>query len=104
MRIWLRRDLLSHGAQLGHVRPLRRWERVTGHDLPCGLDGGVAVTEQAVCDMMEWSMGIEPGLVTRRGLSISAQRRLIGNAVVTIAVRRALREALQRIAEQPPLW
>lgn len=83
---------------------LTQWERVSGYQMPHPL-GGLAGSDdkdpalhKAVLRMQEWSMGWEPGLVTGRGLSVSAQRRLIGNGVVPLAVRAALRRAVAALS------
>lgn len=89
-------DFLTLGVHdKEHQNLLAQWETVSEYPLPHGGGSLDTVSEQDVCDMMEWCMGLRPGLVTRRGLSISAQRRLIGNAVVPQAVGVALRYALE---------
>ena len=50
-------------------------------------------TEQT-CQFMHWMMGLHPWLPDALGLSVSAQRRLAGNAVVGLQARLMLQRGL----------
>lgn len=79
----LARDL---GAE--EIRLLQTWENVTGAYAP--------PTGQT-CQFMHWMMGLPYRGFDALGLSVSAQRRLAGNAVVRLQARLMLQRGLTAI-------
>ena len=78
-------SVLSRGLSDGELRLIRTWENVTGiYAPPAGQP----------CQFMHWMMGLPPRRPDDLDLSISAQRRLAGNAVVRLQVRLMLQRGL----------
>lgn len=78
-------SVLSRDLDDGEIRLIQIWETVTGvHAPPTGR----------ICQFMHWMMGLHPRLPDALDLSVSAQRRLAGNAVVGLQVRLMLQRGL----------
>lgn len=78
-------SVLSRGLNGEEVRPVQTWERVTGADAP---------PTGRTCQFMHWMMGLPYDHMDDLGLSVSAQRRLAGNAVVRLQARLMLQRGL----------
>jgi len=81
-------SVLSRGLLDEEIRLCQTWERVTNAYTP--------QTEQT-CQFMHWMMGLPYQGLDALGLSISAQRRLAGNAVVRPQARLMLQRGLAAI-------
>lgn len=81
-------SVLSRDLEDEAIRLFQTWEGVTGIYAP--------PTGQT-CQFMHWMMGLPPHLPDALGLSISAQRRLAGNAVVRLQARLMLQRGLTAI-------
>lgn len=78
-------SVLSRDLEDEEIRLIQTWETVTGvHAPPTGQ----------TCQFMHWMMGLRPRLPDALGLSVSAQRRLAGNAVVGLQARLMLQRGL----------
>lgn len=76
---------LSRDLEIEEIRLVQTWETVTGvYTPPTGR----------TCQFMHWMMGLRPWLPYALGLSVSAQRRLAGNAVVGLQARLMLQRGL----------
>lgn len=81
-------SVLSRDLEDEEIRLIQTWESVTGvYAPPTGR----------TCQFMHWMMGLRPRLPDALGLSVSAQRRLAGNAVVGLQARLMLRRGLTAI-------
>lgn len=78
-------SVLSRDLEDEEIRLIQTWETVTGVYAP--------PTGQT-CQFMHWMMGLHPRLPDALGLSVSAQRRLAGNAVVGLQARLMLQRGL----------
>ena len=78
-------SVLSRDLKDEEIRLLQTWETTTGVYAP--------PTGQT-CPFMLWMMGLRPHLPGALGLSVSAQRRLAGNAVVGLQARLMLQRGL----------
>lgn len=78
-------SVLSRNLEDMEIRLIRTWEITTGVYAP--------PTGQT-CQFMHWMMGLRPRLPDALGLSVSAQRRLAGNAVVGLQARLMLQRGL----------
>lgn len=76
---------LSRDLDDEEIRLIQTWETVTGVYAP--------PTGQT-CQFMHWMMGLRPRLPDALGLSVSAQRRLAGNAVVADQAQLMLQRGL----------
>lgn len=76
---------LSRDLEDEEIRLIQTWENVTGSYAP--------PTGQT-CQFMHWMMGLPHRGLDALGLSISAQRRLAGNAVVRLQARLMLQRGL----------
>lgn len=74
-------SVLASGLGYEEIRLIQTWETITGVFAP--------PTGQ-ICQFMLWMMGLRPRLPDALGLSISAQRRLAGNAVIGLQARLML--------------
>ena len=81
-------SVLSRGLEDKEIRFIRTWETTTGTYAP--------PTGQT-CQFMHWMMGLRPRLPDALGLSVSAQRRLAGNAVVGLEARLMLQRGLTAV-------
>lgn len=81
-------SVLSRGLSDERIRLCQTWERVT--------DAYAPSTGQT-CQFMHWMMGLPYRGLDALGLSISAQRRLAGNAVVRLQARLMLQRGLTAI-------
>lgn len=81
-------SVLSRDLDDEEIRLLQTWETVTGVYAP--------PTGQT-CQFMHWMMGLRPRLPDALGLSVSAQRRLAGNAVVGLQARLMLQRGLTAV-------
>lgn len=81
-------SVLSRDLEDEEIRLLQTWEITTGVYAP--------PTGQT-CQFMHWMMGLRPRLPDALGLSVSAQRRLAGNAVVGLQARLMLRRGLTAV-------
>lgn len=81
-------SVLSRGLNGEEVRLVQTWERVTGADAP---------PTGRTCQFMHWMMGLPYDHMDDLGLSVSAQRRLAGNAVVRLQARLMLQRGLTAI-------
>lgn len=79
---------LSRGLEDEEVRLIQTWETTTGVYAP--------PTGQT-CQFMHWMMGLPHRGLDALGLSVSAQRRLAGNAVVRPQARLMLQRGLTAI-------
>ena len=79
---------LSRDLEDEEIRLIQTWENVTGSCAP--------PTGQT-CQFMHWMMGLPYGGLDALGLSISAQRRLAGNAVVRLQARLMLQRGLTAV-------
>lgn len=68
-------SVLSRGLRNEEIRLIQTRETVTGVYAP---------STGRTCQFMHWMMGLHPRLPDSLGLSVSAQRRLAGNAVVAV--------------------
>ena len=78
-------SVLSRDLSDEEIRLFRTWENVTGAYAP--------PTGQT-CQFMHWMMGLPYRGLDALGLSVSAQRRLAGNAVVRLQARLMLQRGL----------
>ena len=78
-------SVLSRDLEDEEIRLLQTWETTTRVYAP--------PTGQT-CQFMHWMMGLRPRLPDALGLSVSAQRRLAGNAVVSLQARLMLQRGL----------
>ena len=78
-------SVLSRDLEDEEIRLIQTWETVTGVYAP--------PTGQ-ICQFMHWMMGLRPRLPDALGLSVSAQRRLAGNAVVGLQAQLILQRGL----------
>lgn len=76
---------LARDLEDSEIRLIRTWENVTGAYAP--------PTGQT-CQFMHWMMGLPYRGLDAPGLSVSAQRRLAGNAVVGLQARLMLQRGL----------
>lgn len=81
-------SVLSRGLSDEETRLCQTWERVT--------DAYAPPTGQT-CQFMHWMMGLPYRGLDALGLSVSAQRRLAGNAVVRLQARLMLQRGLTAI-------
>lgn len=81
-------SVLSRGLEIEEIRLIQTWETVTGVYAP--------PTGQ-ICRFMHWMMGLPHRGLDALGLSVSAQRRLAGNAVVRLQARLMLQRGLTAI-------
>lgn len=81
-------SVLSRDLGDEEIRLIQTWERVT--------DAYAPPTEQT-CQFMHWMMGLPYRDLDALGLSVSAQRRLAGNAVVGLQARLMLQRGLTAI-------
>lgn len=81
-------SVLSRGLSDEEIRLCQTWERVTNAYAP--------PTGQT-CQFMHWMMGLPYRGLDALGLSVSAQRRLAGNAVVRLQARLMLQRGLTAI-------
>lgn len=81
-------SVLSRDLEDEELRLVQTWETVTGVYAP--------PTGQT-CQFMHWMMGLRPRLPVALGLSVSAQRRLAGNAVVGLQARLVLQRGLTAV-------
>ena len=79
---------LSRDLEDEEIRLIQTWETVTGVYAP--------PTGQT-CQFMHWTMGLRPRLPDALSLSVSAQRRLAGNAVVGLQARLMLQRGLTAV-------
>lgn len=79
---------LSRDLEDEEIRLIQTWENVTGVYAP--------PTGQT-CQFMHWMMGLPYRGLDTLGLSVSAQRRLAGNAVVRLQARLMLQRGLTAI-------
>lgn len=79
---------LARDLTADKIRLIQTWEDVTGIYAP--------PTGQ-ICQFMHWMMGLPLQLPAPLGLSISAQRRLAGNAVVGLQARLMLQRGLTAV-------
>ena len=78
-------SVLARGLEIGEIRLIQTWETVTGvYTPPTGQ----------TCRFMHWMMGLPTRLPDALGLSVSAQRRLAGNAVVAPQAHLMLQRGL----------
>ena len=81
-------SVLSRDLEDEEIRLCQTWERVTeAYAPPTGQ----------TCQFMHWMMGLPYRGLDALGLSISAQRRLAGNAVVRLQARLMLQRGLTAI-------
>lgn len=78
-------SVLSRDLEDGEIRLIQTWETVTG---------GYAPPTGQTCRFMHWMMGLPLDALDDPDLSISAQRRLAGNAVVGLQARLMLQRGL----------
>ena len=78
-------SVLARDLEDEEIRLIQTWETITGLYAP--------PTGQ-ICQFMHWMMGLRPRLPDALGLSVSAQRRLAGNAVVGLQARLMLQRGL----------
>lgn len=76
---------LTRGLTIEEIRLCQTWEGVAGTPAPCTED---------VLRFTHWLMGLPLDTLDALGLSISAQRRLAGNAVVGLQARLMLQRGL----------
>lgn len=81
-------SVLSRGLEDEEIRLIQTWERVTNAYAP---------PTRQTCQFMHWMMGLPYRGLDVLGLSISAQRRLAGNAVVRPQARLMLQRGLTAI-------
>lgn len=81
-------SVLSRDLEEGEIRLIQTWEAATGSYAP--------PTGQT-CQFMHWMMGLPYRGLDALGLSVSAQRRLAGNAVVRLQARLMLQRGLTAI-------
>lgn len=81
-------SVLARGLKYEEIRLIQTWETITGAYAP--------PTGQT-CQFMHWMMGLHPRLPNTLSLSVSAQRRLAGNAVVAPQARLMLQRGLTAI-------
>lgn len=81
-------SVLARGLQAKELRLIQTWETVTG---VCAPPTG------QTCQFMLWMMGLRPRIPDVLGLSVSAQRRLAGNAVVGLQARLMLQRGLTAV-------
>lgn len=81
-------SVLSRGLEAEEIRLIQTWEDVTGIYAP--------PTGQT-CQFMHWTMGLPYRGLDALGLSVSAQRRLAGNAVVRLQARLMLQRGLTAV-------
>lgn len=79
---------LSRDLSDEEIRLCQTWERVTGTYAP---------STGQTCQFMHWMMGLPHQGLDALGLSVSAQRRLAGNAVVRLQGRLMLQRGLTAI-------
>ena len=82
-------SVLTRGLNTEETRLTQIWEHVTGVPAP--------PTEQ-VARFMHWMMGLPLGTLDKCSLSISAQRRFAGNAVVAPQAHLMLQRGLAAVA------
>lgn len=87
-------SVLSRDLEDEEIRLIQTWENVTGVYAP--------PTGQT-CQFMHWMMGLPYRGLDALGLSISAQRRLAGNAVIRLQVRLMLQRGLTAINNEGTL-
>lgn len=81
-------SVLARGLTPEETRLIQTWERIRGISAP--------PTEQ-VAHFMHWMMGLPLDILDRCDLSVSAQRRLAGNAVVSTQAHLMLLRGLTAI-------
>lgn len=81
-------SVLSRGLKDEGIRLCQTWEDVTGIYYP---------PAEQTCQFMHWMMGLPLQLPALLGLSVSAQRRLAGNAVVSLQARLMLQRGLTAV-------
>ena len=81
-------SVLSRDLEDEEIRLIRTWENATGTYAP--------PTGQT-CRFMHWMMGLPYRGLDALGLSVSAQRRLAGNAVVRLQARLMLQRGLTAV-------
>ena len=81
-------SVLSRDLEDEEIRLVQTWETVTGVYAP--------PTGQT-CRFMHWMMGLHPRLPDALNLSVSAQRRLAGNAVVGLQAHLMLQRGLTAV-------
>lgn len=78
-------SVLSRGLTAEKIMLIQTWERIVGFPAP---------PADQVTRFIHWMMGLHPCLPDALGLSVSAQRRLAGNAVVGLQARLMLQRGL----------
>ena len=81
-------SVLSRDLEDEEIRLIQTWETVTGVYAP---------PTERTCQFMHWMMGLCPRLPDALDLSVSAQRRLAGNAVVGLQARLMLQRGLTAV-------
>jgi DNA (cytosine-5)-methyltransferase 1 len=82
----------------GRFEPaVKRWEVISGHQAPeptepTGKDGALRLSSK----FTEWMMGLEPGWITKHGLSRKDELKACGNGVVPQQAELALKMLLER--------
>ena len=87
-------SVLARGLTADKIRLCQTWENVTGAYAP--------PTGQT-CQFMHWMMGLPYRGLDAMGLSVTAQRRLAGNAVVRLQARLMLQRGLTAINHERAL-
>ena len=87
-------SVLARDLDDEEIRLLQTWENVT--------DAYAPPTGQ-ICQFMHWMMGLPYRGLDALGLSVSAQRRLAGNAVVRLQARLMLQRGLDAINNERDL-
>ena len=82
-------SVLARGLSIKELRLLQTWERITGAAAP---------SVEQIARFMHWMMGLPLGILDNCDLSVSAQRRLAGNAVVAPQARLMLQRGLAAVA------
>lgn len=81
-------SVLSRDLEDEEIRLIQTWENMTGAYAP---------PTGRTCQFMHWMMGLPYQGLNAMGLSVSAQRRLAGNAVVRLQARLMLQRGLTAI-------
>lgn len=83
-----------------YLPALRRWELVTGRTMPHPVNHegtrGKSLVGRVATEFVEFMMGLPEGHVTGRGLSRSAELKLLGNGVVPQQAMAAYEELARR--------
>nr|DAV82363.1 MAG TPA: Cytosine specific methyltransferase [Caudoviricetes sp.] len=81
-------SVLARGLTVNEIRLIQTWEHIRGISAP-PID--------QVARFMHWMMGLPLDILDRCDLSVSAQRRLAGNAVVGLQARLMLQRGLTTV-------